>query len=271
MSSLADCLEIAEDHWGGRKGSASMGHFVRKAISCVPGGMDAIAEDLESAACGVSLLASLRGEGLSPKSVQTYYQAFRRMLKLAGVDTVRWPNAPTPPRKTREPMSNDDAGRLIGWLDAKGQGETGDLARVLRGSGLRVRIEALARDALGIIVGPDCTVLRVTGKGGHERLIPVVDLGAVGVLADPIRLDAIRAIPYLTHLARWRKGVAALGITSRLATPHSLRHQYACEALRKSGGNIAMVAELLGHSDPAVTARYLSVDLSAKAEALSRP
>jgi integrase/recombinase XerD len=147
-------------------------------------------------------------------------------------------------------MAEDDLLRLIAWFDREGYPETADLARLLRGTGLRVNVEALSRTALTLIEGAEYDTLRVIGKGGHERTVPLVDPAVRELLRDPVRLKAMR------------------GITSKLPSPHSVRHYYATRALSKSGGNLVMVQELLGHASPTVTSRYLTVNVADKARAL---
>jgi integrase len=270
VSNLADCLRTASAHWDDRKGSQLMVTYARRCVEIVGGSAEAGSLGVSDA---VRLLGSLRDQRLSAKTVSVYYSAFRRMLALNGVDTLRWPKAPTPPRKTREPMKGDDLDALIEWLDGRYR-ETGDLARLLRGTGARVAVEGL--DTCGGLrwepptdETPSYGVLHVTGKGGHQRSLPVVDTEAVAVLSDQARMVALQGTSYAVHLKRWGYAVKALGISTKLPTPHSVRHYYATEAYRKSGGNLVMVQELLGHSDPATTARYLGVDMSDKARALA--
>lgn len=227
----------------------------------------------------VSLLEGLRDKHLSPKTIAVYYQAFRRMLALNDVDTVRWPKAPTPPRKTREAMTTDDLEALIEWLRTNGYAATADLGVILRGTGARVSIEGLSGTACRVLErgqlpspsgdGQAYLVVSITGKGGHERTIPVVDEAAVALFDDPVRMAALMGVSYKVHLKRWNYAVKALGITTKKPTPHSVRHFYANDAYRKSGGDLIMVQELLGHTDPATTAKYLGVGLSAKARALA--
>lgn len=217
---------------------------------------------------GARLLKALRERPLSPKSVQDYYSNFRRVLTLADISTVRWPKAPTPPRRTRDALTEDAFGAIVRWLDGRGFAETSDLCRVLAATGMRIAVEALSPDAIGHSSGDQFDTLKVVGKGGHERLIPVMEGQAREVLRDSARLAAIRSLSYSAHLKRFKRAAKATGVTSRLATPHAVRHSYASEALRKSGGNLVLVQELLGHASPTTTARYLHVDLADKAQAV---
>jgi integrase len=264
---LGEAVEVATEYWRGRPGERSMGLFATRCITLLG---EATALDNLGPATGVTLLGKLRQEGLSAKTIGTYYGAFRRLLTLNGVSTMGWPKAPPPQKRTREAIGVSDLEALISWLRRKGWDDTADLAVLIRGTGLRIAREALNGAALMVTskeAGYDS--LKVTGKGGHERVIPVVDLEARAILRDRARLLVVRSVPYNTHLRRWKEGTAALGITSKLPTPHSVRHQYACEALRKSGGNLIMVQELLGHSNPNTTALYLTVTMGDKAKALA--
>lgn len=275
MTTLAVALTVAKAHWSDRPGGSVQAVRADRCVQVL--GPSVKLDDLGPTQ-GVILLRALRDAKLSPKSVQDYYGTFRRMLALNGVSTADWPKAPTPPRvKSREPLEERDLDRLIAWFDQHGCPETADLARLLRGTGLRVAIEALTEGGLEVLPshepqgeGPEYCILRVTGKGGHERIIPVVSQDARDILTGLSgRLHNLRRLSYRTHLDRWAKGVRALGIKSRLATPHAVRHGYATNALALSGGNLSMVQELLGHADPATTARYLHTDLDAKARVLA--
>lgn len=267
---LRAALGVAVEHWSDRPGAAVMETMAAKCVGILEAAGYGDAEPHALAARhAVKVLAGLRAT-LSPKSVTSYYGAFKRMMALTGgVSTAAWPNAPTPPRKTRDRLSEVDTEAIIAWLDAKRWSTTADLGRLLRATGLRDNVEALTGANLVLTEGVDYDILHVTGKGGHERLIPVVAEDARALLRDPVRLKAMRDHSYTGHLQRWRKAVAFLGVQSRLATPHAVRHGYASEVLHKSGGNLVMVQELLGHADPGTTAKYLSVDLAAKAKALT--
>ena len=62
----------------------------------------------------------------------------------------------------------------------------------------------------------------------------------------------IRHLRYYLHEV-W----AAAGIPTRII-PHQLRHTYASEMVR-SGVTLPALMKLLGHTDPAMTMRYVEV------------
>lgn len=274
MSTLSEALSGAVAYWGNAKGGRVQATRARVCVNALAecrGGDIAVASLTVSDA--VKLLTWLRTEEYSPESIGAYYASFKRMVALAGHGglTIKWPKPPPKPRRSkREAITEEAVQGLIEWFRRKGYGTTADLACVLWGTGLRVDREALSGASLRLtqdVEGPYDT-LEVTGKGGHERVIPVVDVCARQVLGDPARLKALQAVPYVTHLKRWNKAVEATGVTTAKATPHAVRHAYATRALSKSGGNLALVQSLLGHSDPGTTARYLSMSLDERAAAL---
>lgn len=270
---LAHALTVASLHWSDRPGDKVMLSMAGAGVSHLGASTPCVSLGPSQ---GVSLLKFLRDtRKLSPKSAASYYGAFRRLLALSGFMTPDWPKAPTPPRvKAREAMLADDLGALIAWLADAGHADTADLARLLRGTGMRVSAEGLAQGYEGRgfeVVEQAATYLaiRITGKGGHERLIPVVDPDAIAVILSTERLGAVQRVSYRTHLKRWNAGVKALGITTRLATPHSVRHTYGGERLKETGGNLSLVQELMGHASPTTTAGYLSTSLVDKAAAIA--
>lgn len=273
MTALKACLSVASLHWANRSALASrkpseMATFARVCVETLG---DARRAETLRPADAVTLLAKLR-EKRSPATVKAYYGAFRTMLKLNGVLTHDWPAAPTPPRSTRAAIGSAGLEDCLRWLDENGAHPTRDLATLLVHTGLRVSSEALDPSALVISEEGAYTLLGVQGKGGHRRNVPCVNPEARSILQDGGRLHSIRSTPYRSHLNAWRRATTATGLKSKLATLHALRHQYACDAYRKSGGNLIMVQALLGHSDPKTTARYVHQDdLNEQARALASP
>jgi integrase/recombinase XerC len=140
------------------------------------------------------------------------------------------------------------------------------LFTLLYGAGLRIA-EALSLDVGDLAHdGP----LRITGKGGKQRLVPL--LPAVrGALQDWLRCHPDRSpdSPLFVGLrgGRLNPGVAqrtmrvyrqGAGLPSH-ATPHALRHSFATHLLA-GGANLRSIQELLGHASLSTTQRYTDVD-----------
>lgn len=167
--------------------------------------------------------------------------------------------------ETAAAVVDDGGGAELDWVRAR---DTAVLL-LLYGSGLRIS-EALAvtqRDAP--LEGRD--VLRVTGKGGKERLVPVLPVTQAAIQRY------ITLCPYLLasdgSLFRGAKGGPlsprivqlamerlreALGLPAT-ATPHALRHSFATHLL-SAGADLRQIQELLGHASLSTTQVYTEVD-----------
>lgn len=134
---------------------------------------------------------------------------------------------------------------------------------LLYGAGLRVS-ELVGLDLAD--VGPD--MLRVRGKGGKQRDVPIVSKARAAIDAWLARRHELRPsanalfVNYrggrLTtrsvarHLARY-----AL-VTPRHVHPHALRHSFATHLL-DMGADLRGIQELLGHASLSTTQRYTHV------------
>ncbi len=142
------------------------------------------------------------------------------------------------------------------------------LFTLLYGCGLRIS-EALALDVRA--AGAD--VLRVTGKGAKERLVPVLPAvrAALAAWIGAHPAPAPDAPLFVgARGGRLNPGVAqrALREHRRLAglpehaTPHALRHSFATHLLA-GGADLRSIQELLGHASLSTTQRYTAVDEAA--------
>jgi integrase/recombinase XerC len=139
---------------------------------------------------------------------------------------------------------------------------------LLYGSGLRIA-EALTLKR-GEVAGAG-DVLRVTGKGGRIRMVPVLrqvlQLIADYVALCPFELPAGGPLfvgarggplsPRIVQLVMERLR-GALGLPDT-ATPHALRHSFASHLLAR-GGDLRAIQELLGHASLSTTQIYTAVD-----------
>ncbi|ADO42891.1 tyrosine recombinase XerC [Ketogulonicigenium vulgare] len=223
-------------------------------------------------------MAQMRGTGLSSRSlaralsaVKGFYTwlAAREGFEPTAVLAAR---APKFQRNLPRPLEVDDARRLMDrvevqsnepWVAAR------DLAVItlLYGSGLRIS-EALS------LTGEDYPlpdVLRMTGKGGKQRLVPVLPIAAAAVK------DYVRRTPYAPVAgAPLFRGVRGGALSPRIiqkmieqvrlqlglpasATPHALRHSFATHLLA-AGGDLRSIQELLGHASLSTTQAYTAVD-----------
>ncbi|HYB53571.1 MAG TPA: site-specific tyrosine recombinase XerD, partial [Thermoanaerobaculia bacterium] len=222
-------------------------------------------------------LRSLRSRGLSARTSSRMLSAVRGFFAFAGAH-LGFPRDPTAdllnpkvglslPRTLSEKevealLSAPDAQTPLGLRDRA-------MLELLYASGLRVsEIVAVARDRVDLSAG----MLRVTGKGGKERLVPFGKKAAEWLrryMAD-VRstLDRKRS-PHLFLSARgaamtrqrfWQlveKYGRAAGIRTRL-TPHRLRHSFATHLL-EHGADLRALQMMLGHSDIATTQIYTQV------------
>ncbi|MBP7566657.1 MAG: site-specific tyrosine recombinase XerD [Burkholderiaceae bacterium] len=160
-------------------------------------------------------------------------------------------------------LAAPDAGTPLGLRDRA-------MLELLYASGLRVsELVGLKLFHLGMNEG----VLRVTGKGDKERLVPFGEMardwierylaearGAIlgGQQSDDVFVTARGA--GMTRAMFWvvvKKSAQRAGITAPLS-PHTLRHAFATHLLNH-GADLRAVQMLLGHADISTTTIYTHV------------
>jgi integrase/recombinase XerD len=223
-------------------------------------------------------VAAARADGLSSGTIARRLAAARtffRHLQLLGVREDNPAAAVDLPRRARRlprTLSPGEADRLIASANGVTPRALRDraLVELLYGAGLRVS-EAVGLDKGGLDL--DERLVRVVGKGGKERLVPI---GRQAV--DALRRYLARGRPYLDRRHRPELFLNAKGgaltragaflILRRLAEkagldpqrvhPHLLRHSFATHLL-EGGADLRSVQEMLGHADLSTTELYTHV------------
>jgi integrase/recombinase XerD len=222
---------------------------------------------------------ALEREGLAPRSRARALVAVRRLLRhcagdLAG-DPLEDVSAPRLDRPLPRVLRSDETEALIRASEAEGPLGLRDRAmlEVLYGAGLRVsELVTLPLSALNRRAG----LLRVLGKGGRERLVPLGEPalhaldrwlaeGRPALVRDPRAAgDAVflsrrgSAMTRQNFFARLRTLARRAGIASERVSPHVLRHAFATDLL-EGGADLRAVQAMLGHVDLATTQIYTHV------------
>lgn len=134
------------------------------------------------------------------------------------------------------------------------------------GAGLRIS-EALAVTRADL----EAETLRVTGKGGKTRLVPLIapvrqfiatylETAPFKPAADEPLFRGAKGGPLSPRIIQLRVAQlrGALGLPPS-ATPHALRHSFATHLLGR-GGDLRAIQELLGHASLSTTQIYTAVD-----------
>jgi integrase/recombinase XerC len=223
-------------------------------------------------------MASERGTGVGARSLARSLSAVKGFIswlaEREGFDAtpVLSTRAPKYKKPLPRPLAEEAATAMLETLETTPSEDwiaKRDVAVVtlLYGCGLRIS-EALS------LTGADTPLpetLRMIGKGGKERIVPVIAPARqavdVYIAACPFPIEPD------TPLFRGARGGALgprmiqramqsarmqLGLPST-ATPHAMRHSFATHLLR-AGGDLRAIQELLGHASLSTTQAYTAVD-----------
>ncbi len=226
-----------------------------------------------------AFLAHRRGDGAGAKTLGRQVAALRSFARFcerrgyAATTAFTVVSPPKQPKSIPKALTIADAASLVGTAEAMVE-EPWVAARdtavlmLLYGCGLRIS------EALGLTpadAADRSDVIRVTGKGGRERVVPVLpavrEAVAAYVAACPYPLSPNEPLfrgkrggplsPRIVQLATERLR-GALGL-DQTVTPHALRHSFATHLLGR-GGDLRTIQELLGHASLSTTQIYTNVD-----------
>jgi integrase/recombinase XerD len=230
-----------------------------------------------------SFVDSLEGAASTVARKLSSIKNFHRFLLAEGV-VVTDPSSPlpSPARATRLPkaLTVDQVGRLLDSV-------IGDDSHALRDRALLEFLYATGArisEALGLsvddVLGDDgrvSEVIRVTGKGQKQRIVPVGSYAraAMDSYLTRSRPSLVRGQKKATpavflglrgaELSRQNAWLIVQSAANRaglegLVSPHTLRHSFATHVL-SGGADIRVVQELLGHASVATTQIYTKVTI----------
>jgi len=229
-------------------------------------------------------IAERRAAGLGNASAARELSALKAFIAFARAESGD-PDPAAPrlrgPRLKKglpRPVTPDDAVNLADlagenaredWIGARDRA----VLLLMYGSGLRIA-EALSLQGRDVPLGD---TLQVTGKGGKQRLVPVLPVTreavAGYVAACPWPLSAKEPLfrgakggPLSPGMVQKAMAGArrALGLPDS-ATPHALRHSFATHLLG-AGADLRSLQELLGHASLGSTQIYTKVDAASLLE-----
>jgi integrase/recombinase XerC len=224
-------------------------------------------------------LASRRNDGAGARTLGRGLSGIRSFLRylekkgLANATGARAVRSPKQPKSLPKPMTASQAVNLVSsqaqlaeepWIAARNAA----LLTLLYGSGLRIS------EGLGLTPADlplDARTLRIRGKGGKTRLVPILPAAAEAIekykALCPFHLSpdaplfrGARGGPLQAAIIQreMQKMRSALGLPDT-ATPHALRHSFATHLLA-GGGDLRSIQELLGHASLSTTQVYTAVD-----------
>ncbi|PWV98336.1 integrase/recombinase XerC [Hoeflea marina] len=192
------------------------------------------------------------------------------LANAAGITTMRTPKQP---KSLPRPLTASDALRVVDpdlqmseepWIAARNVA----VLTLLYACGLRIS-EALSLSRQDVPVGTQA--LRVTGKGGKTRVVPLLAVAGEAI-QEYLKLCPFRPAASEPMFRGARGGVLQAAIIQKdmrvlrsaldlpeTATPHALRHSFATHLLA-GGGDLRTIQELLGHASLSTTQVYTGID-----------
>ena len=217
--------------------------------------------DVRTLAAYVTELGRSR-RGLAPATIARRISTVRSFLRFT-LGPARVPDTPFAPRRPRRlpdaPKQSEVEALIDGVSGATPLGlRDRALVELVYSAGLR------SAEAVGLDLGDvdfEQEAVRVRGKGGKERIVPLGERAAHAValyLRDARPTLARGANDALFLSARGRR-LDTSTLRRLLPHPHRLRHSFATHLL-EGGADLRTIQELLGHASLSTTQIYSHVD-----------
>lgn len=227
-----------------------------------------------------AFIGNLAQEGISAKSQARIISALRTFYKyllfedLITVDPTEMLESPKVGRKLPDFLSSGEVEKIIHAVDmSKDEGHRNRaIMETLYGCGLRVS-ELVNLRISDLFFKQD--IIRVTGKGDKERLVPINSLAQkhIDIYRNEVRVHQQPARGHEDFVFLNRRGkqltramifhiVKTLTIAAGIkksVSPHTFRHSFATH-LVEGGADLRAVQEMLGHESITTTEIYTHLD-----------
>ncbi|MDI7741460.1 site-specific tyrosine recombinase XerD [Lysinibacillus fusiformis] len=224
-------------------------------------------------------LEALRNQGIAARTIARHIssiRSFHQFLlreKLADTDPTIHLEMPQIEQKLPKVLSIDEIDQLVGAPDRSKPQGIRDVAmlELLYGTGMRIsELIGLNLEDVHLTMG----FVRVFGKGGKERIVPLGKsaISAIDAYLQNARSKLQGSYPKteaffinqrgkrLTRQGCWKllKEHATKADIKKEITPHTLRHSFATHLI-ENGADLRAVQEMLGHADISTTQIYTHI------------
>ena len=224
-----------------------------------------------------AFMAERRSDGIESRSlaralsaIKSFFRYLERegLLASEALNTVRTPRAKKSLPKALTVLEARSTIPATAELEDRPWIAARDMAVIALCYGAGLRISEALSISRADLEGP---ALRVVGKGGKTRMVPLIEPVRQAVAAY------VELCPFpLTPSQKLFRGVKGGELSPRLiqmrvaqlrgalglppsATPHALRHSFATHLLGR-GGDLRAIQELLGHASLSTTQIYTGID-----------
>jgi site-specific recombinase XerD len=207
-------------------------------------------------------LGRSRPRKLAPATIARKLAAVRGFLRFT-LGSAQVPDASLAPRRPRRLPETPRLEEVEAALEAT----EGDGALALRNRALLELVYSAglrSAEAVGLDLADvefEQEVVRIRGKGGKERVVPLGEQAAywVGRYLREARPQLARGAVNALFLSARGRRLDTSTLRRLLPHPHRLRHAFATHLL-EGGADLRTIQELLGHSSLSTTQVYSHVD-----------
>jgi integrase/recombinase XerD len=189
--------------------------------------------------------------------------------------------------KIIESLTEDEVKAILGVIPSDTLWHQRDYALILLTYNTGARVQELADLAVDNLKTDGAAQVKLKGKGGKERIVPLWDETAqalkrwlkarkhAGISAENLFVNAHRqqlsrfGIAHIVAKYANQARQECLSLRDKKVTPHVFRHTTALHLIQ-SGVDIVVVKDWLGHADIRTTSLYIDINIEMRRKALEQ-